>query len=333
MVHGRGAVVRPTIIKLTTVVALLCFGAPLAEAQAGKAFRIGVLSAAEPASTGVVPFRQGLRELGYVEGQNVALEIRSAEGRRDRLPALADELVRLNVDVILAVSNPAIVAARKATTSIPIVMVSATDPVGVGFVASLARPGGNVTGLTVQTPDVAGKRLQLLREVIANLSRVAVLWDPGYPGGRLQVGEAEAAARTLSVQLHLVEVRGPGQLDGAFAAMTSNGAGAAFIAGSDVLFAHRARIADIATKRRLPTTCPLREWVEAGCLFSYGTSISEQWRRAVYFVDRILKGAKPVDLPVEQPTTFELAINLKTANALGLTIPQSVRLRADHVIE
>jgi putative ABC transport system substrate-binding protein len=260
-------VVRSTITKFATVVALLCFGAPLAaQAQGGKAFRIGVLGSTEPVSAGVAVFRQGLRELGYVEGRNVALEIRSAEGRRDQLPALAAELVRLKVDVILAMSNAAIAAARKATTSIPIVMVSATDPLGVGFVASLARPGSNITGLTVQTPDVAGKRLQLLREVVTNLSRVAVLWDPGYPGGRLQVGEAEAAARTLGVQLQLVEMRSPGQLDGVFAAMTCNGAGAAFVAGSDVLFAHRARIADLATKRRRPTSCPLREWVEAGCL-------------------------------------------------------------------
>jgi putative ABC transport system substrate-binding protein len=241
--------------------------------------------------------------------------------------------VRLKVDVIVAVSNAAIVAAQKASTSIPIVMAAATDPVGVGFVASLARPGGNITGLTVQSPDVAGKRLQLLREVVANLSRVAVLWDPDYPGGRLQVGEAEAAARILSVQLQLVEMRSPDQLDGAFAAMTSSGAGAAFIAGSDILFVHRARIANLAAKRRLPTTCPLREWAEAGCLIAYGTSASEQWRRAAYFVDRIRKGARPADLPVEQPTAFELVINLKTAKTLGLAIPQSVRLRADHVIE
>jgi len=311
--------------------------APLAaEAQqAGKAFRIGVLSpvAAEPASTGIPAFRQGLRELGYVEGKNVALEIRSADGTGERLPGLAAELVGLKVDVILAASNPAIAAAQKATTSIPIVMTTATDPVAVDFVASLSRPGGNITGLTVQTPDVAGKRLQLLKEVVPNLSRVAVLWDPGYLGGRLQVNEAQAAARTLGVQLQLVEVRSPGQLDGAFAAMASDGAGAVFIAGSDMPFAHRGRIAELAAKRRLPTTCPLREWVEAGCLIGYGTSVSEQWRRAAYFVDRIRKGTKPADLPVEQPTKFELVINLKAAKALGLTIPPSLLLRADQIIE
>jgi ABC-type uncharacterized transport system substrate-binding protein len=303
--------------------------------QAGKVFRIGVLSpnAVEPTTPSIAALRQALRGLGYVEGKNVALELRSADGRRERLPALAAELVGLKVDVILAGSNPAIAAAQKATTAIPIVMATATDPVAVGFVTSLSRPEGNITGLTVQTPDIAGKRLQLLKEVVPNLSRVAVLWDPGYPGNRLQVNEAQAAARTLGVQLHLVEVRSPGQLDGAFAAMASDGAGAAFIAGSEMLIAHRGRIAELAAKRRLPTTCPLREWVEAGCLIGYGTSISEQFRRAAYFVDRILKGTKPADLPVEQPTKFELVINLKTAKALGLTIPPSLLQRADEVIQ
>ncbi len=256
-----------------------------------------------------------------------------ADGRRERLPGLAAELVGLKVDVILAASNPAIAAAQKATTSIPIVMTTATDPVADGFVASLSRPEGNITGLTVQTPDVAGKRLQLLKEMVPNLSRVAVLWDPGHPGGRHQVNEAQAAARTLGVQLQLVEVRSPGQLDGAFAAMARDGAGAAFIAGSDMPFVHRGRIAELAAKRRLPTTCPLREYVEAGCLIGYGTSLSEQWRRAAYFVDRIRKGTKPADLPVEQPTKFDFVINLKTAKALGLTIPPSVLGRADQIIE
>ncbi len=320
---------------LGTVAGALLAAPLAAEAQGGKAFRIGVLSplATEPASTGITAFREGLRELGYVEGKNVALEIRSADGRGERLPGLAAELVGLKVDVILAASNPAIAAAQKATTSIPIVMTTATDPVAVGFVASLSRPEGNITGLTVQTPDVAGKRLQLLKEVVPNLSRVAVLWDPGHPGGRLQVNEAQAAARTLRVRVQLVEVRSPGQLDGAFAAMASDGAGAVFIAGSDMPFAHRGRIAELAAKRHLPTTCPLREWVEAGCLIGYGTSISEQWRRAAYFVDRIRKGTKPADLPVEQPTKFDFVINLKTAKALGLTIPPSVLGRADQIIE
>jgi putative ABC transport system substrate-binding protein len=320
---------------LGTVAGALLAAPLAAEAQGGKAFRIGVLSplAAEPASTGITAFREGRRELGYVEGKNVALEIRSADGRRERPAGLAAELVGLKVDVILAGSNPAIAAARKATTSIPIVMAMATDPVAAGFVASLSRPEGNITGLTVQTPDVAGKRLQLLKEVVPNLSRVAVLWDPGHPGGRLQVNEAQAAARTLRVRVQLVEVRSPGQLDGAFAAMASDGAGAVFIAGSDMPFAHRGRIAELAAKRHLPTTCPLREWVEAGCLIGYGTSISEQWRRAAYFVDRIRKGTKPADLPVEQPTKFDFVINLKTAKALGLTIPPSLLQRADELIQ
>jgi putative tryptophan/tyrosine transport system substrate-binding protein len=323
--------------RIGLVLAISLALAPLAvDAQAGKAFRIGVLSpgADEPAFSGMAAFRQALRELGYVIGENIALEIRFADGRHERLPDMAAELVSLKVDVILAASNPAIAAAQKATTSIPTVMTTATDPVAVGFVASLSRPGGNITGLTVQTPDVAGKRLQLLKEAVPNLPpRVAILWDPDYPGGRLQVNEAQAAARRLGVQFRLVEARSPDQLDGAFKAMASDRAGGAFIAGSDMLFRHRGRIAELAAKRRLPTTCPLREWVEAGCLIGYGTSVSEQWRRAAYFVDRILKGTKPGDLPIEQPTTFELVINLKTAKALGLTIPPSVLGRADQVIE
>src|SRR5262245_28540644 len=311
--------------------------APLvAEAQpAGPVYRIGLLSpaTADSASPLLAAFRQGLRELGDVEGQHVALERRYAEGRPERLPGLAAELVRLKVDVIVATSNPAIAAARNATTSIPIVMTVASDPVASGFVTSLARPGGNITGLTIQTPDLAGKSRQLLKETIPDLSRVAVLWDPGFLDGRQNLSETEAAATTVGVQLQHVEVRSPDELDGAFAAVTRGRAGAAVILGSPILFLHRARIAELATKRRLPTMCRVREYVQAGCLIGYGTGFTDQLRRAAYFVDRILKGAKPADLPVEQPTKFELVINLKTAKALGLTIPQSILLRADQVIQ
>jgi ABC-type uncharacterized transport system substrate-binding protein len=307
--------------------------------QPGKAIRIGILyffGAAEPSAQEIAfqrTFRETLRELAGVEEQNVAFEVRRAEGRRERLPALADELVHLKVDVILAPTDPEIAAAQKATASLPVVMVSATDPVASGFVASLARPGGNITGLTVQTPDVAGKRLQLLKEAIPNLAKVAVLWDPGHTNGRQQVSEAQAAARTLGVQLQLVEMRGPGKIDAAFAAISKDRAGAAFIIGSSMPFAYRARIAELAATHHLPMVCPIREYVEAGCLMVYGASISDQWRRAAYFVDRIRKGGKPADLPVEQPTKFYLVINLKTAKALGLTIPQSLLVRADEVIQ
>ncbi len=328
------------LIGLAVVLAVSFALAPLAAgAQAGKVPRIGVLviSAAAPGpgnplfTVGV--FRQGLRELDYVEGQNVALEVRSTDGRPDRLPDLAAELVRLKVDVILAPSNPVIAAAQKATTSIPIVMSNATDPVASGFVASLARPGGNITGLTIQSPDVAGKALQLFKEAVPGHARVAVLWDPAFPGGRQQLSEVEAAARALGVQLQLVETRSPSELDGAFAAVTRDRARAAFIAGSAMQFGGRARIAELAVKHHLPTMCVLREYVEAGCLIGYGTSLTDQFRRAAYFVDRILKGAKPADLPVEQPTKFYFIINLKTAKALGLTIPQSFLVRADEVIQ
>ena len=280
----------------------------------------------------MVPFRQAISELGDVEGQNIAFEIRSADGRPERLPGLAAELVRLKVDVLVASSNVAVAAAQKATTSIPIVMTNTSDPVALGFVASLARPGGNITGLTIQAPDVAGKTLQLLREAVPGLARSAVLWDTSFPG-RQALSELEAAARALEIHLQLVEVGSPGEIEGAFDAVARDRTRAVFIAGSPMQFGERARIAELAVKRRLATMCVLREYVEAGCLIGYGASLVDGFRRAAYFVDRILKGAKPADLPVEQPTKFELVINLKTAKALGLTIPQSLLLRADEVIQ
>ena len=322
-------------VALIAVLALSLLAAPLAaEAQASKVPRIGVLSPGtdRPGSSIFRVFQQGLRELGQIEGQNVALEIRSADGRSERLPDLAADLVRLQVDVILAISNSAIAAAQKATTSIPIVMVVTNEPVARGFVASLARPGGNITGVALQAP-AAGKRLQLLKEAVPNLSRVAVLWDPGLLGAETTLRRAEAAAPALGLQLQLVATRSPAELDGAFAAMTRERAGAVFFVGSPLLLANFTRIAELAVKRRLPTMCGAREYVEAGCLMSYGASFTDQLRRAAYFVDKILKGARPADLPVEQPTKFELVINLKTAKALGLTIPQSVLGRADHIVE
>ena len=299
--------------------------------QAAKVARIGYLGD-NPGPHVREAFLQGLRDLGYVEGRNVVIEYRYAEGKLERFPALAAELVALKVDVILAPSNPATVAARKATMSIPIVMVLAPDPVAQGFVSSLARPGGNLTGLTSQSPETAGKRLQLLKEAVPNLSRVAALWEPGYPGDRLGVSAVEAAARALGVQLQLLRLQSPDELDGAFAAMTRGRAGAVLVGGF-LAFARRAQIAELAVKRRLPTMCVARQYVEAGCLMSYGLDYTVQIRRAAYFVDRILNGVKPADLPVEQPTKFELVVNLKTARALGLTLPQSVLARADHIVE
>jgi len=322
------------LIGLAVILTFSLVLAPLAaDAQAGQVPRIGILApgAATPI---IVPFRQALRELGDVEGQNVALEFRSSDGSPERLPGLAAELVRLKVDVIVAVSNLAVAAAQKATTTIPIVMTNTSDPVASGFVASLARPGGNITGLTIQSFDVAGKTLQLLKEAVPDLSRVAVFWDPGFAGSRqyLYLSELEAGARALGVQLQLVEVRSPDELDGAFAAVTRDRTRAVFIAGSPMLIGRRARIAELAVTR-LPTMCVLREYVEAGCLMGYGASLSDQGSRAAYFVDRILKGAKPADLPIEQPTKFYFVINLKTAKALSLTVPQTLLLRADQIIE
>jgi putative ABC transport system substrate-binding protein len=296
-----------------------------------KVPRIGVLDADRSLAGNAL--QDGLRQLGYVEGKSIAIEWRWAGGRPERFGELAAELVRLKVDVIVAANNPAVAAAQKATTAIPIVMVLATDPVQLGFVASLARPAGNITGLTIQTPELAGKRLELLKESVPGLTRLAVLWDPTEPGRRQLVKETEAAAPKLGLQVQVFEARDGREILGAFTAMARERTGAVLVYGSSMLAAERTAIADLAAKNRLPTMCPAVEWMDAGFVISYGTSLSAVYRRAPYFVDRILKGAKPGDLPVEQPTKFELAINAKTAKALGLTIPQSLLLRADQVIQ
>jgi putative tryptophan/tyrosine transport system substrate-binding protein len=308
---------------------------PATEAQIGKSYRIGFLgpSSAPENASWLEALRHGLRELGDVEGQNIVIEPRYADGHADRLPDLAAELVRLNVDVIVAPNNPAVAAAQRATRTIPIVMVAPTDPVGSGFVASLPRPGGNITGLSSQFAEIGSKRFQLLREAVPNVSRIAVLWDPTEPGRRDEVSVIEDASRTSGVQLWLFEARSPQEIDRAFASMIQTGAGAAIVQGTGMLFGQRARIAEQAARHRLPSMCAVREFVEAGCLMSYSVQFSDAFRRAAAYVDKILKGSKPADLPVEQPRTFDLVINLKTAKALGLTIPQSLLLRADQIIE
>jgi putative ABC transport system substrate-binding protein len=313
--------------------------APLAaEAQPReKVPRVGYLSPGSPSE----PFRrrrfealrQGLHELGYVEGQNIGIESRWAEGKYDRYPALAADLVRLKVHVIVAVGGPATQAVQQATRTIPIVMSVVIDPVGSGLVPSLAHPGGNVTGLSMMAPDLVGKQLELLKEVVPKVSRVALLRNPTNPGSASQLREAEAAARALGVQLQTLEARGPQEIDSAFAAMTREQAGALVVL-TDSIFTNQARqIAELAAKRRLPAMYGLREHGEAGGLMVYGPHPLDLERRAATFVDKILKGAKPADLPIEQPSKFELVINLKTAKALGLTIPQSLLLRADDVIQ
>ncbi len=318
-------------------VALGLLAAPLtADAQqVRKVPRIGFLYHISPsvAPHYADPFRQGLRELGYVEGQNLAVEYRSAEGKLERLPDLAAELVRLGVEVIVVVTTQATLAAKNATGTIPIVMANAGDPVGAGLVQSLARPGGNITGLSVLAPELSGKQLQLLKEVLPKVSRVAVLGNPGTPLYAVYLPETRAAGRALGVQLHLLEVRGPDEFEGAFGAATKGRAGGLLVLADPLMTAHRTRVVALAAKHRLPAMYPFRDLVDVGGLMSYGASLSVNLRRAAVYVDKILKGAKPGDLPVEQPTRFELVINLKTAKALGLTIPQTILIRADHVIQ
>jgi putative ABC transport system substrate-binding protein len=309
--------------------------APLAaEAQqAGKVSRMGFLGLF--AGPNFDAFRQALRELGWVEGQNLVIDYRSAEGRLDRFPDLAAELVRLKVDIIVAEGTQGVTAAKNATETIPIVMIAGSaDPVGLRFIASLARPGGNVTGLSYSVgPDIASKGLELLKEAVPKVRRVAILSNPANPVQPLFTRELKAAAGALGVQLQLLEARGPDEFDGAFAAMTKERVGALLVVADSMFIFHRARLADLAAKSRLPAAFGNRADVEAGGLMSYGPSLRDLWRRAATYVDKILKGAKPADLPVEQPTKFELVVNLKTARSLGLTIPPSILARADQVIE
>ena len=329
------------MIDRRTFVTRVAFGlvaGPLAaNAQpAGKVPRIGWLGGPtrESAEPFVREFQRGLKDLGWVEGQNIIIEWRFAGGRAERLPDLAAELVRLGVDLIVVPSTPTAVAAKNATRTIPLVTVSGSDPVALGLVASLARPGRNITGLTRNVgPEITGKLLALLKETVPKVSRMAVLWNPTTPGNALASREAEIAARALGLQLQLLEARSLDDFDSAFAAMTTRRAGALLVLGDVMFTTHRIRLADLAAKSRLPAIYGEREHVEAGGLMSYGAITAELFRRAATYVDKILKGAKPADLPVEQPTKFELVINLKTAKALGLTIPQSVLLRADEVIQ
>jgi putative tryptophan/tyrosine transport system substrate-binding protein len=302
--------------------------------QAGKIHTIGVLSPGSSAgSLANLAFPNALRELGWIEGKHVAFERRWAENQLERLPELAAQLVRLNVDVILAVGTLGPLAAKRATSTIPIVMTAAGDPVGSGLVASLARPGGNVTGMSLMAPDLGGKRLELLKELLPRLARVAVLWNAANPYPAIVFKETQAAGRTLGIEVQSLEVRGPDDFDGAFAAARQQHPDALIAVEDPLTFTYRRRIADFAVANQLPSLHGLREDVEAGGLISYGANLADLFRRAAYYVDKILKGAKPADLPVQQPTKFELVINLKTARALGLTVPPTLLARADEVIE
>jgi putative ABC transport system substrate-binding protein len=307
-----------------------------AQQPAGKVRRIGWLGSGSPSSHArfIEAFRRGLRERGWVEGQNIKISYRFAEGRYDRVPALAAELVGLKVDLIFAAPTAAAVAAKNATATIPIVFAAVGDPVGLGLVASLARPGGNVTGLAFSVGfELFGKQLELLKEAVSGLHRVAVLASSANPSHMLAIDQAKSAGQSLGLKLQILQVRGPEEFDAAFVAMAQERAGALLVIPDSTFVPHSERLAQLAVKNRLPSMHGLREQVEAGGLLHYGHDIRDQFRQAASFVDKILRGAAPADLPVEQPTKFELAINLKTATALGLQIPPTRLARADEVIE
>ena len=329
MTRGLGA----GLVALT--VALLAI-LPAAEAQQkAKLYRVGFLgntTAALEANL-VGPFRAGLRDHGYVEGRDVRLEYRWLEGQYDRLPAVIGELLDLKVDVIVTAGTPAILALKKATSSVPLVMVAVGDPVGTGVVPSLNHPGGNITGLTSISTEMDGKRLELLREIIPGVSHVAVLWNAASPLQVLAEKQTQAAAQVLRMKMLSLGVRTRTDIDEAFTVIVKERPGALLVLADRLFLHHRAHIMDFASQHRLPGVHAYRELVEAGGLMSFGPSYADMHRRAAYFVDKILKGVKPADLPVERPPTFEMVINLKAARALGLTIPQSVLLRATEVIQ
>lgn len=293
-----------------------------------KKARIGVLATEFPEA-----LRQSLRDLGYIEGRNVVFEVRETQGRTDRVNDLAVELARLNVDVLVGTNPAAVFGARRATATIPIVMVYTPDPVDLGLVASLARPGGNITGVTSLSVEVSVKQIQLLREAVPGASRIAMLWNPDSPWHPLVVKGLRGEQRGLGVPLQMVPIRGPEEFDTAFQALVRERAGAALALADPAMFAHRRRLADLATRHRIPLMGGLRAYTEAGCLMSYWADEDELYRRAATYVDKILKGASPATLPVEQPATYQLIINLKTAKALGVTIPSSLLARAYQVIE
>jgi putative tryptophan/tyrosine transport system substrate-binding protein len=321
-----------TTFALSAMLLALCLSAQAQQPQ--KVPRIGYLSSVSPSviSDRTEAFRQGLRELGHVEGKNIVIEWRYAEGKPDRVSEVAAELVRLKVDLIVTTGPPVTRSAKEATSTIPIVMAQDPDPVGNGFVASLARPGGNITGLSTLAPEISGKQLELLKEIVPKLSRVAVLGTSTRPGNAQSLRELELAAGTFGVRLQYLDVLSSKDIETAFRAASKGRAEAVLVLGGPVLNSHRTQIADLAAKNRLPAIYERREYVEAGGLMVYGASITEMFRRAATYVDKVLKGAKPADLPVEQPTKFELVINLKTAKQIGLTIPPNVLVRADKVI-
>jgi putative ABC transport system substrate-binding protein len=326
------------LIGIVVAIAISLFAAPIAaqDKPAGKVWRIGILQTSAPKDEAgrVAALEQGLAELGYFGGRNIVLVNRNAGQQVGRLPEFAAELVRARVDVIVTSTNPATLAAKTATATIPIVMTVGVEPVAAGLVASLAKPGTNVTGLTfdVDATQLAAKRLEILKELLPSVSRVAVLWNPGYAPGSLRFKGTEQAGRSLGITIVSVHFSEGSDAERTFTAIRAQ-AEAVTVLSDPVTVARRPDIIEMAARYRVPTIYALREWVEDGGLISYATSLNDQWRRAARYVDKIFKGAKPVDLPVEQPSTFELVINLKTAKALGITVPHSLLLRADQVIQ
>jgi len=323
------------IVTLLVVISIFMESALSEAQQPTKVPRIGYLAGTSLSaqSTRTEAFRQGLRELGYMEGKNIVIEWRSAEGKLDRLPALVAELVRLKVDVIVSTGGAVTaLAAKSATTTIPIVFIAGGDLVNIGLIASLARPGGNLTGLSLLSIEMGAKRLELLKEAFPKVRRVAVLGNPAGPSYANQLKETQAAAKAFGLQLQILEVRDPKNFESAFSAVNQRGIGALLVLSDPMFHAQQKQIADLAAKSRVPVMFFDREFVEAGGLMSYATNIADVFRRAATYVDKILKGATPADLPVEQPMKFELVINLKTAKQIGLTIPPNVLARADKVI-
>jgi putative tryptophan/tyrosine transport system substrate-binding protein len=326
---------RAAVPSILVAVVLIVLGVIVEAQQPTQIPRIGYLGGADPSANADrrEAFRQRLRELGYVEGKNIVIEYRHAEEKLDRLPALAVELVRLKVDVIVTGGGRATRAAKEATKTIPIVMAQVPDPVGDGFVANLARPGGNITGLSALGPELSGKRLELLKETVPKLSRVAVLGTSTTPGNAQQLREVELAAGALKVKLQFLDVLDPKDIETAFRAASKGHAEGVLVLSASVFVSRRTQVLDLAQKSRLPAIYYRPEFVEAGGLMSYGVNDTDLYRRAATYVDKILKGAKPADLPVEQPTKFEFIINLKAAKQIGLTIPPNVLARADRVIK
>ena len=325
---------RKNIVRLTLGVLLLALSFPAAAQQPARIHRIGILIAASTSfySARVEALRQRLRELGYVEGKNIVVEYRYAEGKLERLPDLAAELVQLKVDVIVTAPGQGALAAKKASATIPIVFTDVADPLATGIVSSLARPGGNITGLSVMAPDLDAKRLELLKESFPKVARVALLWQSGGRRGNLHL-ELEAPAKALGLKLQSLPVRSLDDFDSAFARAKRDGAQALITTPNPVINTQQRQVLDFAAKNRLPAMYPTSEWVEAGGLMSYAPNFTDLWRRAADYVDKILKGARPADLPVEQPKKFEFRVNLKTAKQIDVTIPSNVLTRADKVIQ